>query len=502
MIQLRERLKGKAAQEIVDLLFAPSIERDGKNIFEIMLDVDIVHVLMLGKTGILEQGTVSGIVSGLVKIKNEGFSAISVDPTIEDLHYNIEKTLIDRLGMDTGGRMHTARSRNDLGVTCSRIWLREKCIQTMKVLNNFRNTVLRCAEEHHGTVMTIYTHSQPAQPVTFGYYLSGAASSLERDFERLRNAYTHINQCPLGGGAIAGTAFPLDREFTSGLLGFDGVLMNAIDAVASRDYVMETLSALAIMMTEISRFAQDLYMWSTYEFNLLELDDSIAGTSSIMPQKKNPITLEHIKGKAAHTFAALISAMSVLKNAPFSHTRDVSQETLHLAADSFQETKSALVLFSVTLETIKANKEVMIQKARENFSTMTELADALVMDFGLSFRQAHQIVGILVSDLAEKNLSAMHITAESLGDAAISVLGKRLDISEDRLQHILDPSLAVLRHNVKGGTSPEEVKKSIALLEKTLLEDEKFITGSEEKLDAAKKQMNALIEAVRFGGRG
>lgn len=492
---MRERLKEKAAQEIVDLLFAPSIEREGKNIFEIMLDVDIVHVLMLGKTGILEQGTVSRILHGLVKIKNEGFSAISVDPTIEDLHYNIEKTLIDRLGIDIGGRMHTARSRNDLGVTCSRIWLREKCLRMMNLLNDFRGTVLRCAEEHHDTVMTIYTHSQPAQPVTFGYYLAGAAASLERHFERLRNAYKNINKCPLGGGAIAGTAFPLDREFTSGLLGFDGVLMNAIDAVASRDYVMELLSALAIMMTEVSRFAQDMYIWSTCEFNLLELDDSIAGTSSIMPQKKNPITLEHIKGKAAHTFAALISAMSVLKNTAFSHTRDVSQETLHLAADSFQETESALVLFSLTLKKMKANKEGMVRKAGENFCTMTELADALVIDYGISFRQAHQIVGILVSRLAEKSLSAMDITEESLAEASDSVLGRKLCISDDRLRQILDPSLAVLRHKGKGGTAPEEVRKYINLLEETLQEDGKCVAGFIEKLRAAKKRVNNLIAA-------
>ncbi|MGD9820720.1 MAG: argininosuccinate lyase [Aminobacteriaceae bacterium] len=490
---MRERLKGKAAQEIVDLLFAPSIEREGHNIFEIMLDVDIVHVLMLGKTGILDQETVSGIISGLGSIKNEGFLALSVDQSIEDLHYNIEKTLIDRLGIDIGGRMHTARSRNDLGVTCNRIWLREKCLRMMNLLNDFREAVLRCAEEHHDTVMTIYTHSQPAQPVTFGYYLTGAASSLERHFERLRNAYKTINKCPLGGGAIAGTAFPLDREFTSEHLGFDGILYNAIDAVASRDYVLEALSALAALMTEVSRFAQDLYMWSTYEFNLLELDDSIAGTSSIMPQKKNPITLEHIKGKAAHTFAALISAMSVLKNAPFSHTRDVSQETLHLTSDSFQETESALMLFLLTLKRIKANKKVMVQKARENFCTMTELADALVIDHGISFRKAHQIVGILVSQLTEKGLSAMDITAESLSEVSDSVSGKKLEISDDRLRQILDPSLAVLRHEGRGGTAPEEVRKYIGLLEKALRKDREFVAGSVEKLGAAKKQVNNLI---------
>lgn len=486
---MRERLKGKVAPEIIRYLFAPAIERDGKNIFDDMIRVDIVHVLMLCRTGILPEKTVRSIVTELCRMKEEGFSCLEADASIEDLHYNIERTLIDRLGMDVGGRMHTARSRNDLGVTCGRMWLRKECLGAMEHLNDLRKEFLRLAEEHHDTVMTIYTHSQPAQPVTLGYYFAAAASVLGRDFERMKRAFAQVNKCPLGAGAIAGTAFPVDREFSARLLGFDEIVLNSIDAIASRDYLLEVLSSLANMMTSLSRFAQDLYLWTTYEFNLLEVDNSVAGTSSIMPQKKNPITLEHIKGKAAHSCAALVSAMSVLKGSPFSHARDVAQESLHLVKDCFLEAESALVLFRVTLEGLKAKKEVMLRGARENFCAMTELADALVLDFGISFRQAHQAVGILVARLAGENLNAEDITPEMVEDVSRELFGKALRMSPERLAGVLDPDSIVRGHHGKGSTAPDEVRNAAAELRRTLEADGTALGDLEEKLNSAEALM-------------
>ena len=495
MTDLRERLKGEVSPEIIQYLFAPAIEWDGRNIFDDMLDVDIVHVLMLARTGILPEETARILVRALSSMKNEGFPSLRADPSIEDLHYNVEKTLIDRLGIDVGGRMHTARSRNDLGVTCNKMWLRKKCMKTMKFLNDLRNEFLRLAVEHHDTVMTIYTHSQPAQPVTLGYYFAAAASVLERDFQRLKNAFALINKCPLGAGAIAGTAFPIDRDFTSDLLGFDGVVKNAIDAIASRDYVIDVISAVANMMTSMSRFAQDLYLWSTYEFNLLEVDNSVAGTSSIMPQKKNPITLEHIKGKAAHSCAALVSVLSVLKGSPFSHTRDVSQESFHLVKDCFLEAESALILFKTTLNGLKVKKDVMLRKSKENFSAMTELADTLVLDFKISFREAHQITGVLVSRLMEKNLSAEDITPKMVEEVSQELFRTKLRLSPERLAQVLDPESIVKGHHGDGSVTPYEVKNAANYLRRTLEDDSAILLNLKAKLDAAGKKMTDDVEA-------
>ena len=464
---------------------------EGRDIFDIMLDVDIAHALMLGKQGIISSPVLRGIIKGLEDIRAAGFEGLPVDVALEDLHYNVEKNLIDRTGMDVGGRMHTARSRNDLAATTTRLLLREKCLHAQDLLCKFREELLSLGEQHAGTVMTIYTHMQPAQPVTFGYYLAGFAASLERDFRRLASAYANNNRNPLGSGAVAGTSFPVDRQYTADLLGFDSYIPNSIDAIASKDHVLELLSAMDLMMVNISRVAYDLYVWTTDEFNMIGVSDSIAATSSIMPQKKNPITFEHIKSKAAHVHAALTSAVGVLKNTPFSHSRDVAREAIHLAADAFNETFVALTLFTVTLRHLQVKKDVMLEKTRANFSTATELADVLVQEYGVSFRQAHHIVGALVSELLEKRLTAEDISPVMLAEASKAVVGKPLDLDADRLRKILDPSCNVERRTGDGNTAPADVLRAVAAMRHKLQEDIRTTEGFRKSIAESRAFMKA-----------
>ncbi|MEW6226529.1 MAG: argininosuccinate lyase, partial [Bacillota bacterium] len=325
-IDLRERLNSQPLKEVAELLFRPAIERDFRLGFGHMIRINKAHVVMLAETGILPGDVAAKILIALEALEERGLGVADLDPSVEDLHFNIERWLIERTGPEVGGRMHTGRSRNDLHATLDRMIAKDRLNELLDLLILLREQLLRLASENLATVMTGYTHLQPAQPITLGHYMCALASAFERDTRRLEAAYETINQCPLGAGALAGTGFPINRELTADLLGFDGIVENSLDAVASRDWVPELLAALSIMMTGISRLAMDLYLWYTDEFSYIDLDGSIAAVSSIMPQKKNPITLEHCKAKAAHVYGALIASLASLKNVPFGHSRDVAGE--------------------------------------------------------------------------------------------------------------------------------------------------------------------------------
>lgn len=315
---VRDRLKAAPSEDALALVYAPRL-RAGLKDFAPMLWVHKAHTVMLASQEIIGQEDASALLSAITALENEGLKALSLDPRLEDLFYNVEAFITKRVGIRIAGRLHAGRSRNDLAATIDRMQVRDQVNDLCEASIDLRQCMLEVADRHAESVMPGYTHLKPAQPITFGYYLTAVAGALDRDARRVERVYESTNLCPMGAAALAGTSFPVDRNLMARLLGFDGLLENCLDAVASRDFALELMAASAILTTTISRIASDLYVWQSDEFGLIELSDSIAGTSSIMPQKKNPAPLESAKSRAPQVYGALMAALASSKGAIFSN---------------------------------------------------------------------------------------------------------------------------------------------------------------------------------------
>lgn len=434
-----------------------SLERD----FRGMMLINKAHAVMLARQGILTEDVVRALLDTLDELYAEGVERLYEEPGPEDLYSTIEQALIQRVGADTGGRLHTGRSRNDLGSTLTRMAARERFFSLLDPLLELREVLLGLAREHADTVMPGYTHLQPAQPTTLGHYLASVLLAIQRDSDRLLEAYPRLNLNPLGACAFAGTGFPVDRELTADLLGFDGVVESTTDAVASRDYVSEILSAVALLGVTISRLAQDLYLWCSDEWGTVEIASEIAFSSSIMPQKKNPGTLEHIKAKAGHLIGALTSSLTVQKGINFMHCRDMTHESVDPMWDALTEAEVMIKLTRITVAGLKINRELMLKRAAEDFSTATELADLLVREKDLPFRTSHTIVGHAVASAIDQGVRADGITAEMIERAAVEVSGEPVTLTPDQVELALDPVKNLAGKKASGSPSGPETRRLI-----------------------------------------
>lgn len=468
---MRERLKVNPSEVVCKYLFEPAIAEDSKRSFVNMVHLNLAHVLMLCKQDIIEKNDAKILLEALLELKKAGSSTIELNPFYEDYYFNIEQYLIAQVGIEIAGKMHTARSRNDLHATISRMNVRDSVLELYQKLLELRSTLIRLASENKETVLTGYTHMQPAQPITLGHYFVAIAEAIERDYQRLIEAYTRLNCCPLGSGAFAGTGFNIDRKYTSDLLGFYEPIDNSMDAVASKDYLLEFSAHYATFGSTINRFANDLYIWATNEFGFIEVDDSMAACSSIMPQKKNPITLEHVKAKTSHLLSAFVSIFTCMKGIPFGHCRDLGGESIHMFWDATSQMEAILELLNNTLKSMKIKHENMESRANSNFSTVTELADELVKKEGLSFRIAHQIVGSIVSDCIDSGLSAQDITVEMLNRAGEVYASHTFDWTQEHISMILDAKYSVNNKPSLGSPSPNDCGAVIQKLEKRLDND-------------------------------
>ncbi len=460
---MRERLKSPPAEEIVRYLIAPRLFADAAAQFPLMDRINRAHLAMLAERGILARDAAAALARSLTRIAAAGLGALTLDPGKEDLYFNLEAELIRELGPETGGQLHTGRSRNDLYATMQRMKLRAPALDTAERALRLIARLLEAAERESGTVMTGYTHMQPGQPITVGHYLSGVAQALLRDARRLLDAWETLNLSPLGAGGLATTGFPIDRARTAALLGFDGVIANSLDAVGSRDYVADLLYAFSTTAVTVSRMAGDLHVWCTFEFGFAEIDDSISGTSSIMPQKKNPSPIEHLKAKAAHPIGALMGALAALKTSPFTHGREVANESVAGFAEAARQIEATLALADAVVRGLRFRPEAMLDDARRNYCTLTELADLLVRRRGLSFRVAHEVVGALAREAHDRRLPGSHaIGAALVNEVARGVAGRDLGLSDDEVAGALDPRFNVEQRKVQGGPAPEAVAAVIA----------------------------------------
>ena len=391
--------------------FNASITFD-KRLFHEDVTGSIVHATMLAKQGILTEEERKSIIEGLTGILEDvDAGKLTIDETQEDIHSFVEATLIDRIG-DAGKKLHTGRSRNDQVALDMRLYTRARVAETDGLLEKLLEAILDTMENNLETYMPGFTHLQKAQPITLAHHYGAYFEMFKRDRQRLADIYKRMNYCPLGAGALAGTTYPLDREYTAKLLRFEGPTLNSIDSVADRDYLIEFLSALSTIMMHLSRFSEEIIIWNSNEYQFVELDDAYSTGSSIMPQKKNPDIAELVRGKTGRVYGALMALLTTMKGLPLAYNKDM-QEDKEMAFDAMDTAADCITLFTGMIKTMKFCKDRMAKSAMNGFTNATDAADYLVGK-GVPFRDAHGIIGRLVLYCIEKNTSIDALSLEEL----------------------------------------------------------------------------------------
>ena len=391
--------------------FNASITFD-KRLFHEDVTGSIVHATMLAKQGILTEEERKSIVEGLTGILEDvDDGTLAIDETQEDIHSFVEATLIDRIG-DAGKKLHTGRSRNDQVALDMRLYTRARVAEIDGLLKKLLEAILDTMENNLDTYMPGFTHLQKAQPITLAHHYGAYFEMFKRDRQRLSDIYKRMNYCPLGAGALAGTTYPLDREYTARLLRFEGPTLNSIDSVADRDYLIEFLSALSTIMMHLSRFSEEIIIWNSNEYQFVELDDAYSTGSSIMPQKKNPDIAELVRGKTGRVYGALMALLTTMKGLPLAYNKDM-QEDKEMAFDAMDTAADCITLFTGMIQTMKFRKDRMAKSAMNGFTNATDAADYLVGK-GVPFRDAHGIIGRLVLYCIEKDTSIDALSLEEL----------------------------------------------------------------------------------------
>ena len=391
--------------------FNASITFD-KRLFHEDVTGSIVHATMLAKQGILTEEERKSIVEGLTGILEDvDDGTLAIDETQEDIHSFVEATLIDRIG-DAGKKLHTGRSRNDQVALDMRLCTRARVAEIDGLLKKLLEAILDTMENNLDTYMPGFTHLQKAQPITLAHHYGAYFEMFKRDRQRLTDIYKRMNYCPLGAGALAGTTYPLDREYTARLLRFEGPTLNSIDSVADRDYLIEFLSALSTIMMHLSRFSEEIIIWNSNEYQFVELDDAYSTGSSIMPQKKNPDIAELVRGKTGRVYGALMALLTTMKGLPLAYNKDM-QEDKEMAFDAMDTAADCITLFTGMIQTMKFRKDRMAKSAMNGFTNATDAADYLVGK-GVPFRDAHGIIGRLVLYCIEKDTSIDALSLEEL----------------------------------------------------------------------------------------
>lgn len=460
------------------------------NIAEPDLLVDMAHLLMLVRQNIIPGEFGKALMGPLLRMYQEGVPDEAFDDQFEDIHAGIESGLTAVAGQEAGGRLHIGRSRNDEVATCIRIRTRTEIFEQLLALVRLRNVLIKSAREHTATIMPGFTHLQHAQPTTLAHHLLAYEQAFSRDFDRLSDALNRVNLSPLGAAAFASTGYSIDRNMTAALLGFDGLVLNTMDAVASRDTAGEVLAADTILLTTMSRICEELVIWSSAFVRFVDLDEIYCSTSSIMPQKKNPDVAEILRSRAGSLLGSFVSATTITKGLPMSYNRDLQDLNPHLWR-GITGIRRDIDLLAGMIETAGFNDKRMAEEAAKGFSTATELADQLVRQYGLPFRTAHHIVGHAVR--------AGSMDLKTLDSAAIEVTGTSLSsrgLTQKIVDQALDASAGVSVRNRPGGPAPDAIEEALILRTRVLADDEKILSGRIEKVTSAIE--NLIREAQRM----
>ncbi|MGN1159102.1 MAG: argininosuccinate lyase [Lachnospiraceae bacterium] len=450
---------GRFTKETDDLVyhFNASVRFD-KRFLQEDIEGSIAHVVMLAKQGVLTKDEKDAIVKGLSDIRSDVESgALEITEEYEDVHSFVEAKLIERIG-DAGKKMHTGRSRNDQVALDMRLYVRKEIAEIDQLLKELLEVILKIMKDNLETYMPGFTHLQKAQPVTLAHHFGAYFEMFRRDRDRMHDIYKRMNYCPLGAGALAGTTYPLDRNYTASLLGFEGPTLNSMDSVSDRDYVIEFLSAASTVMMHLSRFSEEIIIWNSNEYRFVEIDDAYSTGSSIMPQKKNPDIAELVRGKTGRVYGALISILTTMKGLPLAYNKDM-QEDKELTFDAIDTVKGCIRLFTGMLDTLKFRREIMAKSAMNGFTNATDAADYLVGK-GVPFRDAHAIIGRMVLYCIEKDKCIEELSLDELKELSPAF---EADLYEAvSLKNCVEKRLTI------GAPGMEAMKQVIALEEEYL----------------------------------
>jgi argininosuccinate lyase len=465
-----------------------------KHFLETLLEIHYAHTLMLARQGIIPAAEAKQCLRALDGLDRKAITAAVYDGRCEDLFFYIEERLAEAAGAETAGRMHAARSRNDIDLALYRMGLRRELLKVTEAALEVRRQLLELAEANVETVMPAYTHTQPAQPTTLAHYLMAAVEFLGRDLGRLRAAFATVNRNPLGACAITTTGFPIDREYTARLLGFEDLQVNSYGAIAATDYLTESAAAVAVAMVNLGKLVQDLLQWCTKEFDFLRLRDAYVQASSIMPQKRNPVSLEHTRILASKALGQAQAVLTCAHNTPFGDIVDSEDDLQPLAFSVFADAERALRLFAGLMGHCDVQVERLRQAANDNFLTVTELADTLVRREGLSFRAAHKLVSDAVKAAGPK-YDAQRLLAE-LQRLAAKAVGHPLRTPAGELRRALDAEHFVRVRSVAGGPAPETVKAEIARARREMAEAAAWLKQKWELLQAYPQLLRQQVAAL------
>jgi len=468
--------------------FTSSIKSDGR-LLKSVIKINEAHVTMLMEQKIIEWPNGVKLLQALSELE----SKMKLNSSLEDVHVAVEEEVNKKVGPEMGGNLHVAKSRNDQVSTAIRMELRQNLLDLMNSVIKLQEALTKLAGKHVRTVVPGYTHLHPAQPVTFAHYLLSYVDMLDRDLLRLVESYQRVNLCPMGAGALATSSFPINRDRIAKLLGFSEVLENSIDAVSSRDFVLEVMADLTIIAVDVSRLVEDLILWSSPDFGIIELPDRFSSTSSIMPQKKNPDVLEVIRAKMSHVLGNFLTSAATMKALPSSYNMDFQEITPRLW-ESLENVTSSLDMLSKFVANLEVFKNVF-SKPFLSFSTSTELANMLVRKYKVPFRTAHKIVGSLIRILTEEKLTFSDVTPELLQKVIQDSSGLSLNINAKDIRESTDPLKFVESHKARGGPSPTEVERMLKVRKQWAALSRSRLSKKKLELNEADDRLQSLVQS-------
>ncbi|MDQ6670787.1 MAG: argininosuccinate lyase [Chloroflexota bacterium] len=475
------------------IILGPQFAESQKWLFEPMLESSEAHLLMLLAQDLMPADQAARVAAALGEMRRAGAGAFAYAPEIEDLFFQMEARVLESAGEEAGGNLHLARSRNDLDAAMARLTVRRLLLETDAALSKLRSTFLRLIGKHVRTLMAGHTHTQPAQPTTLAHYLASTAQALERDADRLHAAFGCTNRGPLGAAALTTSGFAIDRDLSARLLGFDDVVINSYDAIGGVDYALESLNVLTTCVLGLSRLIHDLLQWATREFSVLHIDAAFLQISSIMPQKKNPVVLEHLRARIGWVLGDAHTAATLVHSAALGDTVDVEDELYEPLFRTFEHGLGVLRLLDAALGTCTFDVDLLAQRASEGFTTATELADTLVRRAGLPFRQAHRVASRVVQ-LSEAQPG--RVTTDLVDEAACQALGRPVHLKEGDLRAALDPWAFVEQRTIAGGPAPSAMQAHLEQMRARLDADDAWRQACLAQINDARAERQRRIAAL------
>ena len=483
----------KFAPEYVTHVLNENFEDAKELLLSPLMAINYAHLVMLAERGIVSKDDAGALRDALDSISLDTVRQVLYDGTYEDLFFYIERLIQQACGPDVAGRLHTARSRNDIDMTMYRIRQREFIAGLGGAVLDLREALMALADRHKQSVYAAHTHTQPAQPSTIAHYLLAVIEQLERDTRRLQAAFDATNVNPLGACAITGTGFQIDRRRTSELLGFTGPTCNTYGSIATVDYLLESVSAASVLIVGLGRVVQDFLLWCTLEFGYLRLSDGFVQGSSIMPQKRNPVALEHARAIGSKAVGQGQAIVTAVHNTPFGDIVDTEDDLQPLVASMFRDATRMVTLVAAAMRLADFDVEKLASRAGEHGTTLTELADTLVRDHGLPFRNAHAIAALLLKARIEDPGAAMSVT---LAKSSTAILGRTLNYSEAELQKIMSPEHFVEVRTTYGGPAPSETARALGESKTLLAADRAGWQSRREALAQAEAHLKAFSKAL------